>query len=345
MNLKEILLKTKPKYDFIVGTGGIGSGIFFSLEGNENLGREESRQARLEPFRDFCKQHIILHYISVFLSSRIKIFPIGAVGNDEIGKQLIGLMQEAGMSTVGIKTVDELRTLFSVCYQFPDKSGGNITTNNDAGSRLTEQDIQHFFYQNLRNHQKGITLAAPEVPIDVRLELLRQGRKSGTFNVAAVSAFEMQAFIDKGGFGLIDLISINISEALALTLTEIDGDTDYIANKAFQKLKEINPNIIVLVTDGANGSYAFYQEKKSFTPAIQNDVISTAGAGDAFLSGILTGLVIGLPIFKEKNQLSAVELATCLASMKVGSADTIHFGINIDSLDEYLQLKLLENAL
>jgi sugar/nucleoside kinase (ribokinase family) len=335
MNLKEIFQKSELKYDFIVGTGGIGSGIFFSLEGNENLGREESRQAKLEPFRDFCKQHIILHYVSVFLANRIKILPIGAVGNDEIGQQLIGLMQEVGMKTQGIKIVEDMRTLFSVCFQYPDKSGGNITTNNDAGSRLTEQDIQDFVHRNIDENKRGIVLAAPEVPIDTRIELLKQGIEINAFNVAAVSAFEMQEFVEKDGFKFVDLVSLNISEANALT--NFDGNSDLIALKAFEKLKQINPKIIVLITDGANGSHAFHQDKKSFTPAIKNEVISTAGAGDAFLSGILTGLVCGLPIFKDDNPLTAIELATALASMKVGSADTINFGIDADSFGKYIQ--------
>jgi ribokinase len=178
-------------------------------------------------------------------------------------------------------------------------------------------------------------LTAPEVPIDTRIELLKQGIEINAFNVAAVSAFEMQEFVEKDGFKFVDLVSLNISEANALT--NFDGNSDLIALKAFEKLKQINPKIIVLITDGANGSHAFHQDKKSFTPAIKNEVISTAGAGDAFLSGILTGLVCGLPIFKDDNPLTAIELATALASMKVGSADTINFGIDADSFGKYIQ--------
>jgi ribokinase len=76
-------------YDHIIGTGGIGSGMFFSLKGNETLGREESRMAALLPYRDYCKQHIIMHYISVLLGAGIngtfQSYPIGKVGNDDTG--------------------------------------------------------------------------------------------------------------------------------------------------------------------------------------------------------------------------------------------------------------------
>ena len=51
------------RYDVVVGTGGIGSGIFLALEGNRTLGREESRPADLLDQRDYCKLHIVSHYV------------------------------------------------------------------------------------------------------------------------------------------------------------------------------------------------------------------------------------------------------------------------------------------
>ena len=50
----------KLKYDYVVGTGGIGSGILFRFSDNITLGRNESRLAELMDVRDFCKLHIIL---------------------------------------------------------------------------------------------------------------------------------------------------------------------------------------------------------------------------------------------------------------------------------------------
>ena len=45
----------KLKYDYVVGTGGIGSGILFRFSDNITLGRNESRLAELMDVRDFCK--------------------------------------------------------------------------------------------------------------------------------------------------------------------------------------------------------------------------------------------------------------------------------------------------
>ena len=57
-------LRRSPEapYRRLVGVGGIGSGIFFALEGDHDLGRNESRPGRLLDVRDYGKLHIVAHY-------------------------------------------------------------------------------------------------------------------------------------------------------------------------------------------------------------------------------------------------------------------------------------------
>ncbi|HET8636983.1 MAG TPA: hypothetical protein VFL96_09045, partial [Acidobacteriaceae bacterium] len=54
----------------VVGIGGIGTGVVFRLEGAHSLGREESREATLLPGRDFCKLHIVEHYIAALMGAK-----------------------------------------------------------------------------------------------------------------------------------------------------------------------------------------------------------------------------------------------------------------------------------
>ena len=84
------------RYTGIIGTGGIGSGKFFLLNGDHTLGREESRSGHFLEVNDYCKQHIILHYIKVLLGPSFKVIPIGKLGNDEIGQTLFNEMSETG---------------------------------------------------------------------------------------------------------------------------------------------------------------------------------------------------------------------------------------------------------
>ena len=56
-------------YNRLVGIGGIGTGIFFALEGDHTLGRNESRAGRLLDVRDYCKLHIVIHYVAKLLGA------------------------------------------------------------------------------------------------------------------------------------------------------------------------------------------------------------------------------------------------------------------------------------
>src|SRR5258705_12092299 len=88
-------------YQQIVGIGGIGTGVFFALEGDPTLGRNESRPGKLLDVKDYGKLHIVLHYVAKLLSSRpespFHVVPIGNVGDDEAGRRLPQEMKEVGL--------------------------------------------------------------------------------------------------------------------------------------------------------------------------------------------------------------------------------------------------------
>ena len=113
------------RFHTVIGVGGIGTGMFFSLSGNQTLGREESRAGRIVEKKDYCKLHIVSHYLQVLLGPSFSVLPIGLVGKDEAGKTLLGEMKETGMNTGYVKTVPGTCTLFSFCLLYPDGSGSN----------------------------------------------------------------------------------------------------------------------------------------------------------------------------------------------------------------------------
>lgn len=342
----------KLRFDHMIGTGGIGSGMVFSLKGDHTLGRNESRLATLEPYQDYCKLHIIMHYVSVLLGAgptkSFRSFPIGSVGSDDAGKKLLAQMKQAGMAMGSVKKNNHYPTLYSVCYQYPDFSGGNITTENSASSRVMPEDIDDFFMEFRTGEKKGIVLAVPEVPIETRIQLLRKGREGGYLNIASVLSSEVAEFKTKGGLDLTDLLAVNIDEARSMANIEDESsDTEIIINRAIEIIHKSNPGIKLLITNGAKGSYCFQHGKLEYNAIIPAEVISTAGAGDAFLAGTIAGICCGLPLQKgvsdnsimETPLMSAVDLGTLLASLSVTSSDTIHLGVNASSLLAYSQSK------
>ena len=71
------------RYRAMIGVGGIGAGSFFALEGDHTLGREESRAGRFLDRRDYCKLHIVSHYVQTLLGLIFSTIPVGRVGDDD----------------------------------------------------------------------------------------------------------------------------------------------------------------------------------------------------------------------------------------------------------------------
>src|SRR3989304_2326016 len=99
-----ILKASSLRYQALVGTGGIGSGSFFRLEGDHTLGREESRGGRFLDRRDYCKLHIVSHYVKALLGDSFAGLPVGRVGDDESGRQLLREMAEVGLDLRYVET-------------------------------------------------------------------------------------------------------------------------------------------------------------------------------------------------------------------------------------------------
>jgi ribokinase len=335
-------------FDHIVATGGIGSGIFFSLKGNDTLGREESRMASLLPYNDYCKQHIILHYISVLLGAGeytgFQCYPIGKVGSDGTGKRLVAEMNAVGMNTSHVTVTEARSTLFSVCFQYPDHEGGNITTAESASNEVSADDIDEFFGSFEDTGSSEIVLAAPEVPVMTRLRLLEQGRKRGSLNVASLLSSEVKDFLALSIFGLVDMLFVNSDEIRKISGNTETDSTETAVLEGIRRLIAINPAITVFVTCGASGVYCYSSKHLEFFPALETEVVSTAGAGDAFLAGTLAGICCGLPILKkDKNAAAtwstATELGILVASMSVTSQHTIHPNLDAVTLFGFFQSK------
>jgi ribokinase len=323
-------------FDTLVGVGGIGGGMFLALEGDATLGREESRGAHLLDARDACKLHIVAHHAAVLLGanasgSPFHVVPLGLVGDDDPGRWALAAMGAAGIDTAHVRTLGDRPTLFSVCFLYPDGSGGNLTTIDSAASALTEDDVDAL--APLLG-PRTIALAAPEVGLGPRRRLLELATARGAFRAASFVSGEVAAARAAGLFALADLVALNADEASVLT-----GDfLDPAHPAAFLEIAARAAGVSrLVVTAGAAGAFAFDDGRWSHRAAIPVEVTSAAGAGDALLGGVLAGLAAGLPLLAAEDTpvdrlTSALDLGVLLASCSVTSPHTIHPGADLDTL-------------
>jgi ribokinase len=320
------------RYSGIIGTGGIGSGKFFQLNGNHTLGREESRSGHFMDVNDYCKQHIILHYIKVLLGNSFSVTPIGRVGDDDAGNSLFNEMNETGFNMEYIEKITNAPTLFSFCFYYPDGTGGNLTTDNSASGLLNPVLIEKAEIDIAKLGSRGMIMAAPEVPFSTRQRLIEIGKQHQLFCSASFTSEEMKEVLNSGVLRNIDLIAINIDEASAISESSTSTNTSSIVQNAVQKLSNYNTKIMVSITAGKQGSWVWDGFRLTNFPAVETRALSTAGAGDAFFSGLLCGIALGLSISE------AQQLATLIAGMSVRSPHTIHKGIDRSSLSEFLTI-------
>ncbi len=328
------LLRIGPlRYSALLGTGGIGTGSFFLLNGNRTLGREESRSGRFLERRDFCKLHIVAHYVKALLGDALRVIPLGRVGADPAGDGLLRQMRAGGLDLRHVERLPGERTLFSFCFLYPDGSGGNLTTDDSACARVSPDWIGGKEGLFRRLGRGAIALAVPEVPLEARVRLLELGTRCGCLRAASFSSEEMGAVRAGGLLRQVDLLALNLDEAASAAGIGVRGEPEDIAREAIRLLAADHPSLKLSVTAGKAGSWSRDGETVAADPAVPVRVETTSGAGDAHFAGILAGLAAGLPLGE------AQQLGTLLAAASVTSPHTIHTGIDRPLLREVAALR------
>jgi sugar/nucleoside kinase (ribokinase family) len=319
----------------LVGVGGLGTGMFFALQHNYTLGRNESRLGSLLDVSDYCKLHIVTHYVAKLLGAsqgQFPVVPIGKIGDDDAGAFVMREMRAVGIDTRFVEVVVGKPTLFSVCFQYPDGSGGNITTGNSAADELSEQDIDRAesLFQSVG--PRTIALLVPEVSLTCREHFLAVARQKGAFSAASFVSGEIADAKRLGMFDQLNLVSLNEEEAADLVGEAFTpGSPEGFLDRLFRLVASRYPQLGVVMSAGKNGAYFIDRSGWSHSPSPSVEVASTAGAGDCLLGGILAAMAAGIPLTHPRRRPAAqsvledaLDFGVLLASYKVSSPHTIH---------------------
>ena len=317
----------KRHYQAFIGTGGIGAGSLFLLSGNHTLGREESRGGKYLDARDYCKLHIIAHYVKTFCGEDFPVFPIGKIGDDDVGHRIYQEMGQAGLNLDYVRESPGDKTLFGFCFLYPDGTGGNLTTEESACTKVDPEFIESAEAVFSKYKNKFISLAAPEVSLVSRKKLLAITRQFKGFAVASFTSGEIEAAEESEMLPLVDLLAINIHEAKAFIRMESEKNpTRLIIEKAIDKMNQFNPQAWLSITAGKEGSWSWDGRQLNHAPVFEVQVKSSAGAGDAHIAGMISGLTGGLSL--QQSQV----LGSLAGAFSVTSQHTIHPEMNRSNL-------------
>jgi sugar/nucleoside kinase (ribokinase family) len=321
-------VSTVRRFDALVGTGGIGTGLVLALEGNATLGREESRAARRLDRRDYAKLHIIAHYVQRLLGHEFTVVPVGCVGSDAEGDALLEQLRAEGLDVRHVRRSGTAATLFAVSYVYPDGEGGNITSLG-ASDTVTPQDVDAAVPVLRRHGGRAVALAVPESPVPARLRLLDAAGRHGSRRVASLASGEIRDGLLDAFLPRCDLIALNLDEATAVLGEDAPaGDPATVAEEAAGRLLTINPSVQVIITLGRHGSCSADRHGMRYVTARPARAVSTAGAGDAHLAGVLVGLSAGVDLH------AANRFATVVSGLKVSSPHAINDEITAASVLE-----------
>jgi sugar/nucleoside kinase (ribokinase family) len=296
--------------------------------------------------RDYCKLHIVSHYVAKLLGAeqgQFAVVPLGKVGDDAAGDFVLSEMRDVGIDTRFVEVVSGKPTLFSVCFQYPDGSGGNITTGNSAAAELSEESVDRAACLFESFGPNTIALLVPEVPLAARRHLLELAKLKGAFTAASFVSGEIAEAKLGGMFDLLNLVALNEEEAADFTGETFPNERPQGFLDALCRLVASRyPQLSVVVSVGKSGAYFADRAGWSYSPAPNVQVASTAGAGDCLLGGVLAALAAGIPAAGDQRSAAgtprfenALDFGVLLATYKVSSPHTIHPSASLDELLEF----------
>jgi len=252
---------------------------------------------------------------------------ISRIGNDALGKELLAFIQASNVSTETIQ-IDEILPTGEVLVQLDEQGSASYTINYPVAwdsiqatatviSAIKSADALVFGSLVCRDERSYNTLQ--QLLSLARYKIFDVNLRAPFYSPALLINLMQQS----------DFIKFNDDE-----LYEISG---YL-NSPFQSLEE---NIVfmaeqthaksICVTKGSHGAVLYYNAQLYFNSGYKIIVADTVGAGDSFLAGLLSQLLVNVKPQK------ALDFACALGAM-VASHEGANPTISNDSITKLMHL-------
>jgi len=230
------------------------------------------------------------------------IYPIGG----QIGKLLQRLVEREDIESLVTPSHVETRENFTTY----EKSTGEQYRFVLPGSALHRAEWQAVLDRlaSLLERPKFVVASGsvpPGVPDDFFARVVRHAKALGAKTVIDTSGAALAAVLDEG----VTVLKPNLIELMEFVATPLDRDVDRIA--ACRKLAADGRAEMVALTLGEHGALLVTADQAWQALPLAIDVVSTVGAGDSFLGGLVAALAGG------KSLEEAFRVAVAAASAAV----------------------------
>ena len=251
-----------------------------------------------------------------------KTFFISKIGDDQFGSMAINIYKESNVDFSNVQISKEYST-GAAGILVNENSGSNaINVFPGASSKILIKDIDEA--DNVIK-SSSVFLTQLEAPIETVNYALKKAYNYGVKTILnPAPAIE----IDKNIFPFIDYFTPNETEASFYANHSVQTFED--ADKAAKKLLDKGIKNII-ITLGEKGAF-FANENESFQAPIanlNNPVIDTTGAGDAFNAGFAVALTENMSI---KEAISFASATAGLSTRKIGTANSMPSRYEIEKI-------------
>ena len=254
----------------------------------------------------------------------VKTYFISKIGDDQFGSMARKIYEEAGVdySKVIISSEHSTGAAGILVDQQSGKNAINVVPG--AAGALTKDDINQAA-DVIKNSQ--VFLTQLEAPKEVVFHALKIAKEN---NVITILNPAPAASIDKEIFHLIDYFTPNETEVGFYVNHKVEDEED--AKKASDKLLQLGIKNII-ITLGEKGAFFANGTESFHVPVVNlnNRVVDTTGAGDAFNGGFAVALTEN----EKLNIKDAIKFASATAGLsttKIGTANSMPSRDEIDKL-------------
>ncbi|MDD3012962.1 MAG: carbohydrate kinase family protein [Candidatus Gastranaerophilales bacterium] len=235
-----------------------------------------------------------------FTNLGFKSAPIVKLGNDLNAKAIFNRLEEKNIDKSLVLETDKFKTGFSVILT-SFEGDRTVLAHRGANSRLTLDEIP---WENIKN-SKWIYIAPLSGESNLVLDKVAEfAENNGVFMAFNPGTTQIKRGLEdlRKVIYTAEVLVMNKSEAasitgIAETCIESKDSEDFTKkscsqdiNEMLYKLKSYGPKVVV-ITEGSKGVHCFDGNKKYFAPPFPSKVLSTLGAGDAFASTFVGGLI------------------------------------------------------
>lgn len=210
-----------------------------------------------------------------------------------IGRLLTRLLEREGIDSVVTPSHAETRENFTA---YEDESGEQFRFVL-PGSPLHRAEWEALLYEleNIKTKPKFVVASGsvpPGVPVDFFAKISAIAKKLGARPVVDTSGAALKAAIDEGVY----LVKPNLNELSDLCRMPLDTDEVRIA--ACRDMVRSGQAEVVALTLGSDGALLVTRDGAWRAHPMQIEAVSTVGAGDSFLGGMVAALAKGEPLDK-----------------------------------------------